>query len=1418
MRPILYEQNETVFESNGICILHDAVSAEVTEVRNGEFELELKYPLGGEWIREIIKNRYISVKPNDFDDNHAFIIYEVEKSLDSNEIIVKGITKTDELSGNVVKPLRVESSTPEQAWQQVKRNAVDPINYNFISDIQTSKNTEINLRNVLNVIAGEEGSFIDTWGGEIKRTNNTIYLYSKRGRDHVTTIRPRKNLKNVKVKSSMAGKFTRILPYAKFTPEGENQKEQIVYGDIIKSPHYDDYFIKRIAPLDISSEFSQNEGESKKTITPAMVTAKASTYFTSRNKDADKPSISVEVDMIPLQDSTDWDRAIIKALESVRLCDTVDVYVRKIDCDVTVKVRKIVYDVLRERIIKIEASSSDSGRSSLADQQRAEWKDMTNRIVNEAIYGEKDGLINTLITSANNKNKNFYGPDEPDRALVSKDDLWFKRVGSEGDVEMYRFDGEDWVLILDSNFEEKVANKVNDAIASVKEEVTKNLKSKVDEVISDAERRITPNLDGLRDSLEAKLSKIDNDINTKVTDITSRLESMTEELSGVNTSLEQKTNEIKIAAESLERKVDGNIENTSSEIRLLKDSISTKVSSTEIEKVTGKVTALETKMDTNLDGIKTTVNRISTDIDGKVNTLVGSAVTQSESRIRLEINSVNKAVDRILNDELPEHINRSKNYTDTVFQQVDGKIESNISNRLEAYSKKSDIETRITQEAGKIRTELSSTIDSKIPRKYGSRNYLKGTDVPLSIRDTPTNTANREGKNVLWNVSGGYPYVKDLKLKDFGFKVEDRINIQYKLKVNTSGATSTMVTPEIYSDRSYIQPFSTTNGMGLSSDYDSYTWNTNSDQYVTKVAYFNVTDRSLNESTNIRFRIDTEGINKGSSISVDIKDVMLWSGDLWTDYAPAQEDADVSNSSYFQDVLQTVNMYKRTLGSTEKGVTKTISQLIQTNEEIQSVVTNASNSQTNLIMYTDTFLNARLDHGAYADLVDKSDIPGVYGSQNYFYLSRRSATGRDNRTPIFISLPLAIDHMYPGETYTLSLDMSFDTTGAYKNDSGQVIFQILNNRGFATVEKSVEQNSVNTQSRNVSVTFKVNEEQSFDNVKGFNGRFSFRIKLMGPGKVGVKSLMLSKTDKAVPYRSPDKVSSSVILQTANGYAARSLNSAGDIVAEISANTDARIKGKNIILDGNVIANGKAFIKESWIENLNAAKITAGTLDAKKVNITNLNASNIVSGTMNAAYIRGGVLSSLNGDLKFDLDGSSLNFYNGGNIRFYTGSNAIWRQTPDGIHTAFMHFNNEQHGGLYAGFGVTSSSDGINSSSSGRFSGIRCFRTSRDLKNGGSHEPAVDRIEIYGDEIIISDTFGQTRGLYLNTTIMPLDGYINLWALIRYLTVSVSELAKVYSHLRNVGWDLHNADFQNAVRAGLRFANNIYPGRYQLPIF
>ena len=47
MIPCLYGPDETLFESNGIGKLCDAISCIVTEKRNGSYELQMSYPADG---------------------------------------------------------------------------------------------------------------------------------------------------------------------------------------------------------------------------------------------------------------------------------------------------------------------------------------------------------------------------------------------------------------------------------------------------------------------------------------------------------------------------------------------------------------------------------------------------------------------------------------------------------------------------------------------------------------------------------------------------------------------------------------------------------------------------------------------------------------------------------------------------------------------------------------------------------------------------------------------------------------------------------------------------------------------------------------------------------------------------------------------------------------------------------------------------------------------------------------------------------------------------------------------------------------------------------------------------------------------------------------------------------------------------
>ena len=103
--------------------------------------------------------------------------------------------------------------------------------------------------------------------------------------------------------------------------------------------------------------------------------------------------------------------------------------------------------------------------------------------------------------------------------------------------------------------------------------------------------------------------------------------------------------------------------------------------------------------------------------------------------------------------------------------------------------------------------------------------------------------------------------------------------------------------------------------------------------------------------------------------------------------------------------------------------------------------------------------------------------------------------------------------------------------------------------------------------------------------------------------------------------------------------------AGNIMAQINMSAGTTlIQNNKIYMDASsTIFSGNAFIPSAAITELNADKITAGTLNAANVNIINLNANNITTGTINGQ------------NLKIDLNTGNVEFQHG---RIHNFSNTV----------------------------------------------------------------------------------------------------------------------------------------------------------------
>ena len=378
MIPILYEAKTSDFTGNGTGFLRDATECTVKEVRNGTFELTLKYPENGVYADKLTEDAIIKAKPNNKDNDQLFRIYKSGKTIAGvNTFYAEHISY--ELNSNPICQPVIEGKNPQQAIEQVLSQAAVPNNYTAWSDIQTRNSTSVDdVVSVRKMLGGVEGSILDTWGGEYQFDNFTIKLWKNRGKDTGETIRYGKNLITAEQEKNIANTVTAIFPYARYKKDETSEEEILVKlsEGIIKTPNADRYARLKCEPVDFSDKF-----EDGIVITEDMLRKVATAYAQSG---IDEPSISIKAsfqDMNKIKGNEN-----LATFNSIDLCDIVTVIIEKLGIDVKAKVVSYTYNVLKERAESVEIGET---RTNLTKQITAESKEQADRIIKTATFSEK---------------------------------------------------------------------------------------------------------------------------------------------------------------------------------------------------------------------------------------------------------------------------------------------------------------------------------------------------------------------------------------------------------------------------------------------------------------------------------------------------------------------------------------------------------------------------------------------------------------------------------------------------------------------------------------------------------------------------------------------------------------------------------------------------------------------------------------------------------------------------------------------------------------------------------------------------------------------------------------------------------------------------------------------------------------------
>ena len=363
MIPILYKPDA----KTKIGWLAEASDCQCTEERNGVFELEFQYPMLGRYAADLVIDRYVKAKPNASAANQFFHIRKVSKPI-NGMFTVSCEHISYALSGYPV-PTVSASGNAQVAINAILTAAKNQLGKDTgfsvaTTDITLSSSIALTNVSARAALGGVSGSVLDVYGGEYEFDNHTIKLHKARGKDRGVRIAYGRNMTELKCDIDMDSAYTGIYGYVK------NDKVDLhSYKAVTNSSGINAKTLIR----DFSSDFSGGDSE----ITQSGLDSAVAAYAAAN--DINSPTVSMTVSFVDLSQSPEY--ASFSALESVSLCDTVQIYHKDLNINIKAKVIKTVYDVLRERYTSVDLGSPRANFADVIKQTVNETKDLRGQLV-----------------------------------------------------------------------------------------------------------------------------------------------------------------------------------------------------------------------------------------------------------------------------------------------------------------------------------------------------------------------------------------------------------------------------------------------------------------------------------------------------------------------------------------------------------------------------------------------------------------------------------------------------------------------------------------------------------------------------------------------------------------------------------------------------------------------------------------------------------------------------------------------------------------------------------------------------------------------------------------------------------------------------------------------------------------------------
>ena len=465
MRPILFNKNETAFDTYGLGELN-VTKGTVTRERNGNYTLYSEIPANDPMVATLEKEMKLKADAGLRTKNQTFEISRIVKD-SSNIVKIYGQHISHKLEYMGLVNGRVFSGSAFTALAIWHNATIGDLRFDVWSDIQTTGKGVFDIskmENARQALGGVEGSILDIYGGEYEFDNMTVRLHKQLGRTAPTVLEYGRNILSAELDETIESAYTSVLPFATYTPdkpEGDTSDSQPDPVTVTLPENYVDskykalYAHRRIKVVDFSSEF-KTDSKSKDIPTPDKL-RKIATDYMERNE-IGKPKINIKIEYADLARTLDYaDRGWI---EEVELCDIVPVYYPQIGLtDETLKITTITYDFVNERNESVEFG--DIGTNVRATMQSG----LAGRVddIAKAQQDFENSLPDYLLNAQGNKVW-YNHPDDKEHKIG---DIWFEKNGLYD--RMYVWNGSQWEKRIDTEDVDKIKKEVDKQLEQAKQ-------------------------------------------------------------------------------------------------------------------------------------------------------------------------------------------------------------------------------------------------------------------------------------------------------------------------------------------------------------------------------------------------------------------------------------------------------------------------------------------------------------------------------------------------------------------------------------------------------------------------------------------------------------------------------------------------------------------------------------------------------------------------------------------------------------------------------------------------------------------------------------------------------------------------------------------------------------------------------------